>query len=549
MNVLKQHLQSTIFTLLERGASQHKIHELTGVDRKTIRRYQAIYESQQAVGANSPTTAPTGVAEPAGARIPPPQTPPSPRPPAPARAAPVKPFNFARSASEPHREWIEQQVRLQRNAQAIYQDLVDQFGFTASYDSVKRFVRALRHVDPEQFDRLAFIVGEESQVDYGEGAPTLDPKTGRYRKPRLFVMTLRYSRRSFRRVVWKSSKQVWAQLHEEAFRYFGGSTQYVVLDNLREGVITPDLYEPEINRLYAAMLEHYGVVADPARVRDPNRKGTVEHAIKHTQDTALKGRRFESIEAQNEFLMHWEENWAARRIHGSARRQVQAMFQEEKPHLQALPLTGFRYFKEVVRTVNDDTTVSIDRSNYAARPAPIGSLVCVRVYDTTLEIRDRRTQELLRTHPRHIEPGSLELPESERPFNPSRQTSLALASAGDIGPRAKALCQHLFDAEGRVGHRGMWGIVALAKKYPTWLVEQACDHALRHHLYRYRQVRAVVERLFEQALERLDRAPQLALPLTQEHALIRPAAEYGALFNAGAQHSAGTPPSTTGETE
>src|ERR1700753_2454409 len=94
--------------------------------------------------------------------------------------------------------------------------------------------------------------------------------------------------------------------------------------------------------------------------------------------------------------------------------------------------------------------------------------------------------------------------ESERPFNPSRQTSVALASAGDIGPQTKALCQHLFDAEGRVGHRGMWGIVALAKKYPAWLVEQACDHALNHHLYRYRQLRAVVERLFEQALERLE---------------------------------------------
>jgi hypothetical protein len=172
----------------------------------------------------------------------------------------------------------------------------------------------------------------------------------------------------------------------------------------------------------------------------------------------------------------------------------------------------------------------------------------VRIYDTTIEIRDRRSQELLRTHPRHIEPGSLELPESERPFNPSRQTSLALASATDIGPQTKTLCQHLFDAEGRVGHRGMWGIVALAKKYPAWLVEQACDHALRHHLYRYRQVRAVVERLFQQALERLDRAPQLALPLTQEHALIRPGDEYGEFFNVGAQHSAAPHPTTSGET-
>ncbi|WP_419721443.1 hypothetical protein [Paraburkholderia tropica] len=192
--------------------------------------------------------------------------------------------------------------------------------------------------------------------------------------------------------------------------------------------------------------------------------------------------------------------------------------------------------------------------SYCPHPPPVSftsaltvSLVCVRICDTTIEIRDRRTQELLRTHPRHRQPGSLELPESERPFNPSRQTSLALASAGDIGPQTKALCQHLFDAEGRVVHRCMSGIVALAKKYPARFVEQACDHALRHQLYRYRQVRSVVERLFEQARERLDRAPQLALSLTQEHPLIRPATEYGELFGAGAQHSTLSPSSTTGE--
>ena len=109
-------------------------------------------------------------------------------------------------------------------------------------------------------------------MDYGEGAPTRVPGSERYRKPRLFVATLRHSRASFRYVVWKSSHQVWAELHERAFRYFGGCPQYVVLDNLKEGVIKPDLYEPELNKVYAATLAHYGVVADPARVRDPNRK-------------------------------------------------------------------------------------------------------------------------------------------------------------------------------------------------------------------------------------------------------------------------------------
>ena len=108
---------------------------------------------------------------------------------------------------------------------------------------------------------------------------------------------------------------------------------YAVLDNLKSGVIRPDLYEPEINAVYAAFLAHYGVVADTCRVADPNRKGTVENAIQHTQDTALKGRTFESVEAQNAWLRHWEERWAAPRIHGRKKRQVLAMFEEERPHL------------------------------------------------------------------------------------------------------------------------------------------------------------------------------------------------------------------------
>ena len=236
-------------------------------------------------------------------------------------------------------------------------------------------------------------------------------------------MTLRYSRRCFRRVVWKSSQQTWAELHEQAFRYFGGATRYVVLDNLKEGVIKPDLYEPELNPVYAAMLAHYGSVADPARVRDPNRKGAVESAIQHTQATALKGRRFDSLQAQNDFLEDWELRWAAPRIHGREKRQVQAMFEEERAALTTLPALRFSSFRDLVRTVCDDTTVRVDNSNYAARPAAIGQKVLVRLYEHLVEIRDRSTQALLRTHARSNRPGSVILPDEERPFNPSRHSN------------------------------------------------------------------------------------------------------------------------------
>ena len=149
--------------------------------------------------------------------------------------------------------FIQAQVRFHRNFTAIYQDLVDRFGFGASYNSVKRFAGALVEHDPAQFDRLEFAAGEEVQGDYGEGALTRYTGTDCYRRPRLFVMTLRFSRRSFRRVVWKSGQETWAKLHEQAWRYFGGTATYVVLDDLKEGVIKPDLYEPELNSVYAAV--------------------------------------------------------------------------------------------------------------------------------------------------------------------------------------------------------------------------------------------------------------------------------------------------------
>ena len=330
MNVLKPHLKTTVETLLAKGISQHEIHRKTGINRKTIRRYARLYHLvPPEENEHSRYPIQEGVAT--GSLVQSGQNTPS-RPPGPKDNLP----KHARSACEPHRKCIEEQLRLGRNAMAMYQDLVELFGFTHRYNSVKRFVRRLRRKDPHQYDRLEFLPGEEGQVDYGGGAPTLCDN-GRYRRLRLFVMVLKYSGRAFRKVVWRSSKETWCRLHEEAFGYFGGCPQYISLDNLKEGVIKPDIYDPELNVLYAAVLSHYSVVADPARVNDANRKGTVENAVKHTQDTALKGRKFQSIEAQNEWLMHWEERWAALRIHGRAKRQVEEMFQEERPYLRSCP--------------------------------------------------------------------------------------------------------------------------------------------------------------------------------------------------------------------
>jgi transposase/5S rRNA maturation endonuclease (ribonuclease M5) len=521
MNVLKPHLQTTVKTLLEKGVSQREIERKTGVDRKTIRKYAQLSNLVPPKD-NDHSDSPTDERVATGCAVESGQNPP-PWPPAPGENLP----KHARSACQPHREWIEQQLRLGRNAMAIYQDLVEQFAFSHRYNSVKRFVRHLKRKDPKQYDRLEFLPGEEAQVDYGTGALTLH-RNGKYRRPRLFVMTLKYSARAFRKVVWNSSKQIWAKLHEEAFRYFGGCPEYVTLDNLKEGVIKADIYDPGLNAVYAAMLAHYNVTADPARVNDSNRKGTVENAVKHTQNTALKGRKFETIELQNGWLRHWEERWAALRIHGRAKRQVEEMFQEEKPYLAQLPLTPFRYFEQEHRTVYDDGTIQVDNSYYAASPAPLYSEVVVRIYDEDIEILDPRRMEVIRRHPKASRPGSLMMQPADRIFNPSRQTDRLLAKAELIGPHTFALCEKWFNEEGRSGQRRMYGLINLVRHYPARYVDKAAELAKENGLRSCKALRRMVESM---ATEAAQRKAEQSESLTQEHALIRSGEDYAAFWD------------------
>ena len=106
----------------------------------------------------------------------------------------------------------------------IWQDLVSQAGFRGGYQTVKRFVRKLRGWQtPEACAVIITGPGEEGQVDYGHGPMVRDPQSGKYRRTRLFVLTLGYSRKAVRLLTFRSSTHIWAQLHEKAFRRLGGS--------------------------------------------------------------------------------------------------------------------------------------------------------------------------------------------------------------------------------------------------------------------------------------------------------------------------------------
>jgi len=115
-------------------------------------------------------------------------------------------------------------------------------------------------------------------------------------------MVLSFSRHSYEEVMWKQNAESFIRAHENAFRFFGGVPEIVVLDNLKAGVIKACFYDPTINPVYQAFAKHYGFEVLPCKVRRPEHKGKVENSINYAQDNALKGRKFDSLGAENVFL-------------------------------------------------------------------------------------------------------------------------------------------------------------------------------------------------------------------------------------------------------
>jgi transposase len=418
-------------------------------------------------------------------------------------------------------ELVEDALRRGRNAMGIYQGLVDEHGYAHSYESVKRYVRALRGArTPEAHPVITTAPGEEGQVDYGGDGPMVrDPKTGKYRRTRLFTLVLGCSRKAVRLLCWKSSSEVWSRLHETAFRRLGGVPKVIVLDNLKEGVLQPDTYEPTINPLYRDMLKHYGVVALPCRVRHPDRKGKVEAGIGHAQRTPLRGMYFETLEAAQTYLDEWETRWADTRIHGTTKRQVAAMFAEEKPFLLPLPAEPFRYYRFGDRTVHLDGCVEVEGAYYMAPPGHIGRHVQVQWDDLNVRLIEPRSGMLLREHLR-TGAGRYRIAPQDRPARTPPSTLKLLARASHAGNAIGTLCAEILRREPDGGPRRILGVLSLARKYGVPAVESACAAALEGGAPTYRFVRSYVER-----------HPSPALSLTQVDELIRPLTHYRDLIS------------------
>jgi transposase len=281
-NVLKVNEQNTIQQLAAQGWSRRRIARELRVDRKTVRRYLAATPK-------SPTISPPG--SPAVVESKPPISTPGDRAVVEGSPTSPNPEPGRPSFCDPYREPITAKLEAGLSAQRIYQDLVAEFGFAGSYQSVKRFVRQLRHDQPERIWRIEVQPGEEVQVDFGTGAPVLS-QDGHRRRPWVLRVVLSYSRKAYSEAVFHQTTENLIRCLENAWRSLGGVTKILNLDNMRAAVQKADWCDPDLNPKLLSFCRHYGCALLPCRPRTPEHKGKTERGIGFIKGNALRGRTF-----------------------------------------------------------------------------------------------------------------------------------------------------------------------------------------------------------------------------------------------------------------
>lgn len=216
---------------------------------------------------------------------------------------------------------------------------------------------------------MTSLPGEEGQVDFFQGPPTLDGSRGQWRRPWVFRMTLCHSRHGYEEAVWDQKLDGFQALHERAFRDLDGVPETVGHDNLKAAVVRACLSDPDVNPVYAAFAKRWAFTPLPTRPRNPQENGKQERSGGYVKDNALRGRRFDSLEELNAFLRRWNRTVARVRIQGTTRRQVFTHYEEtDKPALRPLAAEPFALFQCGTRTVHPDGHVEVGA---AFSPVPL----------------------------------------------------------------------------------------------------------------------------------------------------------------------------------
>ncbi|MGH8336319.1 MAG: IS21 family transposase [Gammaproteobacteria bacterium] len=343
--------------------------------------------------------------------------------------------------------------------------------------------------------------GEKLFVDYGDGLFLTDPDTGVKTSTEMFVTVWGASNYTYVEATLTQELACWIESHQRAFSYFGCVPHILVPDNLKSGVTKAHRYEPEINRTYADMAEHYATAVVPARSRKPRDKAKVEAGVLIAQRwilSVLRHRTFHTLAELNAAIRELLEKLNTRRLKKRQQSRRQLFEELDKPFAKALPLTPYEFAQWRKATVNIDYHVALENHYYSVPFHHIHEHVDLRLTASTLEVF--RKGHRIAAHPRSFTKHRHTTIRDHMPLIHQAHTewtpSRIVEWAAKTGPSTVAFVETLMKSRQHPeqAYRACLGVLRLTRHYPAPRIEAATARALLYNTISYQSLERILKR-------------------------------------------------------
>ena len=429
-----------------------------------------------------------------------------------------------------YRQEIEQGLQSNR-VSTVWGRLCKRHELNVSLATFRRYVKTcltpvVRATDVV-IHRPAGQPGEEAQVDFGRLGLWLDPATGHRRAVWAFILVLIWSRHMFVRPVLHMDKRTWLVCHMAAFDFFGAVPVREVLDNLVDGVLRADIYDPQFNPAFAELATHYGLLIDPCRVAKPTDKPHVERMVPYVRESLWRGyaETLDSLTAIEQAAERWCLEVAGQRIHRITRQRPLELFeQEEKAAMRSLPAQPWELCDWLQAKVAPDAHCAVGGALYSVPWRYLHQTLQVRLTDRLVQFY--RGEEVIKTHPRipprHRRTDPADLPPDRIAFF-QRNPRWCCEQARRLGPAVAQVVNALLEVNTLYHLRQAQGVIRLADTYGAERLDAACNRAFNFGDPSYRTVKNILAAGLERQLSVFD-----ARPTTSAGAFLRGAASFGA---------------------
>ena len=324
---------------------------------------------------------------------------------------------------------------------------------------------------------------------------------GKNKKLYVFVMTLSHSRYRYVEFTFSQDQTSWAQLHINSFNFFGGVPNRLILDNLKAGVIKPDIYDPTLNETYSELSRFYGFTIDPAKIYKPEHKGKVERSIRIVREQLVAGKSYKNITEANAEALEWCQNKISHRICSTTgSKPIDIFLSEEQGSLLPIPSGVFDISAWTVCKVQKDHHFVVKGNFYSVPTKYIGEEISVRIGLKTITAYYKH--QIIKTHPRNYEKGKWITDEKDYPksalYYLENNPEQCLKSAKTIGNATHKIITKLLESNGRIALRKAQAILRLSVNYGNARLEAACLRAIEYDNYAYDTISNILKKKLDQ---------------------------------------------------